>query len=343
MQILSRDEFKEAVFKRDGYKCVVCRLLPSEDAHHILDRSLWNKESLGYLIDNGVSLCSDHHLEAEKTLISCEQLRKAAGITNIVMPEHFFEDERYDHWGNIILPSGARIKGELFGEENVQRILKQADVLKDFLKYIKYPRTYHCSWSENLQNDDRMHQDISFFDGKEVIGSIKVDGECTSLYSDYIHARSIDSKHHESRSWVKKLHGQIAHEIPKGYRICGENMYAKHSIHYKHLLSYFYVYSVWDENNTALTWDETVEWSYLLNLLTVPVFYRGIWDKEKVHEGFLDYQKRSLDPVEGYVIRLAGRIVYKDYRRSYMKFVRKDHVQTSEFWMTEPVVPNILG
>jgi hypothetical protein len=351
--LLTREEFKRQVFKRDSLPCppqkcdgswslcVKCKR-PAVDAHHLIDRVLW--ENGGYFIENGVSLCDRCHLLAEQTILSCQELRDLAGIKNILLPDHFFSDEEYDKWGNLILPTGMRIKGELFGEENVQRILP-SQILALFLPYIKYPRTMHFPWSENLQNDDRMHDNIDFFIGKEVVASEKMDGECSSLYSDYFHARSLDSLHHESRAWVKALHGRIAHEIPIGYRICGENMYAKHSIHYHHLPSYFLVYSIWDENNIALSWDDTVQYCGILGLPTVPVFYRGIWGTETrsdLEKAFKIYQNVSQDTVEGYVVRVTGRVPYKDYRHSYAKWVRKGHVQTSVFWMREKVVPNEL-
>jgi len=336
-ELLSRDDFKTAVFNRDGGLCVICKN-QAADVHHIIDRSLW--ENGGYFIENGVSLCEKHHLDAEMTLISCDDLRTAAGITTVLLPDHFYMDERYDHWGNIIMPSGMRIKGELFGEENIQKILKKAGVLDQFMKYVKFPRTYHLNFSENLQNDDRQHQDDHFFDGKEVVVSEKVDGECSSLYNDYMHARSIDSKHHESRAWLKSLHGQIAQDIPQGFRICGENLYAKHSIHYLHLKSYFYVYSIWDENNCMLSWDETVDWCHLLGLEHVSVMYRGVWNKDKVQGVYRDYCSKSKDDVEGYVIRLPGRIFYKDYRISLGKFVRANHIRTSSHWLEEEMIKN---
>ena len=338
---LTREEFKEAVFKRDGGLCVKCKK-PAEDAHHIIDRILWTDG--GYCVNNGVSLCADCHILAEQTLLSCKELRELAGIKGTLMPGHFFSDEKYDKWGDIILPSGMRIKGELFGEENVQKILPP-EIKALFLNYVKYPRTMHVPWSENLQNDDRMHDNVDFFIGKEVVVSTKMDGECTSAYSDYIHARSIDSKNHESRTWVKALHGRIAHEIPDKWRICGENMYAKHSIYYHNLEDYFLVYSIWDENNIALSWDDTVTYAEMLGLKTVPVFFRGIWNPEtvtEITEAYENYCKASLDPVEGYVIRVAGTVPYKDYRRSYAKWVRGAHVRTSSHWMTEKVIPNEL-
>lgn len=337
-QLLTREQFKAVVFERDKYKCMVCGA-DAVDAHHIIDRSLWDDG--GYYADNGVSLCSDCHLRAEKTLISCEELREAAGIKVVVLPEHFYADQTYDHWGNIS-SGGALIKGELFHEPHVQKILKEAGVLDRFSPYVKYPRTYHLPWSPNLQNDDRQHENVDFFTGKDVVATIKMDGENTSMYGDYIHARSVTSRHHESRSWVKALHGRIRWDLPDGWRVCGENMYAEHSIHYNHLQSYFEVFSIWDENNLCLSWGDTKFYSELLGLHIVPVVYVGPWDRDAIEKAFDFYVGNSRDEVEGYVVRVRESFSYRDYRRCVAKYVRKNHVQTDEFWMSKPVVPNGL-
>lgn len=139
---------------------------------------------------------------------------------------------------------------------------------------IKYPRTFHFPWS-NTHSDDKLLDNCDHFLGKEIIATVKMDGECTTMYRNHIHARSLDSGHHESRSFVKALHGSICNDIQDNYRICGENLWAKHSIHYKHLHAYFQVFSIW-MNNMALSWDDTIEWCELLGLSTVPVLYRGI-------------------------------------------------------------------
>ena len=44
-------------------------------------------------------------------------------------------------------------------------------------KLYKHPRIYHAPWSENLQNDDRRHPDMSVFDGQIVVVTEKLDGE----------------------------------------------------------------------------------------------------------------------------------------------------------------------
>jgi len=337
MILLSREEFYRQVFNRDHGKCVVCGIM-AIDAHHLIDRSLF--EDGGYYIDNGVSLCAEHHLQAERTVISCKALRKLAGITHIVLPEHLDTDEEWDHWANIVMPTGARLRGELFFQENVQKALKDGKVLGDFLPYVKYPRTYHLPSSPNLQNDDRQHKNVDALFQLPLFATIKMDGENTTLYPDYIHARSLSSVHHESRSMVKALHGRIAHEIPNGWRICGENLFAKHSIHYHHLKDFFYVFSIWNEKNEALSWQDTVEYCEVLGLHTVPVFHSGITCQLMVQEEFEKYCAISPDEVEGYVLRFSGKIPYHLFKTRTAKYVRANHVQTDEFWMTQPVVPN---
>ena len=103
----------------------------------------------------------------------------------------------------------------------------------------------HLPWSPGLQNDDRVIESLDGFVGKRVIVTEKLDGENTTMYNDAIHARSIDGRHHPSRDWVKGFHGSIKHLIHPLYRVCGENVYAEHSIHYNALKTYFYGFGLW--------------------------------------------------------------------------------------------------
>lgn len=50
MKLLTRDEFREGVFERDGHKCVVCGD-DARDAHHIMERRLFADG--GYYMENG--------------------------------------------------------------------------------------------------------------------------------------------------------------------------------------------------------------------------------------------------------------------------------------------------
>lgn len=335
-KLLNKENFRNSVFERDNHKCVICDQ-EAVDAHHIIDRRLWNNG--GYYLNNGASLCEIHHIKAEKTEMSCDHLREKIGITNPILPEHLYKDYSYDKWGNIILKNGNRLRGELFYHKSVQKTLE--DVLHLFITYIKYPRTYHLPWSLGKTNDDRSLKNVSDFEGKEVIVTQKMDGEQTSIYNNYIHARSINSSNHISRSWIKNLHGKFSYKIPDNWRICGENLYAKHSIHYKKLPSYFMVFSIWNNINECLSWDDTEAFSKMLNLEVVPIFYRGLWDKNKIKE-LQSVTTTKYGECEGYVVRLSDKFKYQDFKKSVAKCVRKNHVKTNSFWMRQ-IVPNLLN
>ena len=333
--LLNRIDFKSCVFDRDNHKCVICGD-PAVDAHHIIERHLFNDG--GYYIDNGVSLCETHHLEAEMTIISPTILRKSANITNIILPEHLYVDANYDKWGNEILPNGQRLQGELFNTESVQKILGQSNLLNIFTNYIKYSRTFHLPWSEGITSDDKIIRSLKHFEGKYVIATEKMDGENTSMYTDYIHARSINSNNHPSRNWVKGLWSEIKYNIPEQWRLCGENLFAKHSIHYTSennnlLKSFFYMFSIWDERNMCLSWNETKEWAELLDLELVPVLYEGVFDIDALKN--IDVTHK-----EGYVLRIQDEFHYSNFRNCVSKYVRANHVQTSNHWTSEKIIPN---
>ena len=325
-KLLTRDDFKEKVFSRDNHTCVFCDL-PPQDAHHILERRLWPDG--GYYLENGASVCAEHHIKCEQTVISVEEIREAAGITKKIVPPHFYDDHVYDKWGNPVLEGNRRGRGELFNDESVQKVLGQGGVLELFTPYVKYPRTNHLPWSPGVNDDDRVLGSLSHFEGKRVIVTEKMDGENTTFYDDHIHARSIDSRGGEDRAWVKQFWATIAYEIPELWRICGENLWAEHSIHYDNLKSYFYGFSIWNEKNECLSWDETLEWFELFNITPVPVLYDGIWDEKKIRAIEKDLKWESN---EGYVVRLAESFTYGQFKNSIVKFVRKGHVQTTKHW-----------
>jgi len=331
--LLTRDQFREAVFTRDKHRCVNCGLL-GVDAHHIVERRLFSDG--GYYIKNGVMLCETCHLAAEATLISCTTLRAKANIEQIVLPSHFFSDQEYDKWGNMILSNGTRMMGELFYEEPVQKILRP--VLDFFTDRIKYPRTFHFKWSPNLQNDDRMLKSTEEWEGVEYVFTEKMDGEGTTFYNGDLHARSLEFEAHPSRTFIKVIHAACSYDIPKNYRVCGENLTAKHSIKYSGLPSYFMVFGVW-HGLTCLAWDETVEWTQLLGLEHVPVIHRGPYSDALCKELCATIHP---DKQEGIVARPARSFHMREYPFVVGKYVRRGHVQTDEHWMSKPVEFNGL-
>ena len=221
------------------------------------------------------------------------------------------------------------------------------NVLGDFTNKVKYPRTFHLPWSPGMNRDDRKMGGIEVFENERVIICEKLDGENTTMYSDLLHARSIDTNSHPSRNWIKNLWAQTAYNIPLDWRICGENMFAKHAIHYTNansnaLDTYFYMFSIWNDRNICLSWDETKEWAELLGFTLVPVLYDGIWDMEVI-EKFNKQMESNTGTIEGYVVRLAREYHYSEFRNVCGKYVREDHVQNNHtHWASQKVIKNEL-
>lgn len=338
ISLLSRDDFREAVFARDGHSCVFCGR-SAADAHHILERRLWPDG--GYYLDNGASVCAEHHIQCEQTRISVEDVRAACGIKRVVVPPHLYADQAYDKWGNPVMSNGQRLKGDLFFDESVQKALTQGGALGLFSDWVKYPRTHHLPWSEGVNEDDRVIDSLRAFAGRRVIVTEKMDGENTSLYRDHCHARSVDGRGHPSRAWVKQFWSGIRADIPKGWRICGENLYARHSIRYHELPSFFLGFSIWNERNVCLGWDDTLEWFSLLGITPVPVLYDDVFEERSIRKL---WSPRDWESREGYVVRVADSIRYADFRTCVAKFVRKDHIQTVKHWIQgQPIERNELA
>lgn len=203
---------------------------------------------------------------------------------------------------------------------------------------IKYPRTFHLPQSPGATSDDKVCHDLSRLLGQKCVITEKMDGENCTMYNDGVHSRSVDSGYHPSRTWVTKLQAEHGSSIPDNMRVCGENVFAKHSIMYHDLESYFLAFSVW-EHATCLSWDKTVDWLDLLNFKTVPVLFVGILTEHIINETI-----KSINPTttEGFVIRLFDQFTSDEFNRCVVKWVRPNHVSTEGHWMFSQIVQNGL-
>ena len=210
------------------------------------------------------------------------------------------------------------------------------------MKRSKYPRTPHLRWSPGATSDDKWLEDPSCFNGREVVVTEKLDGENTTVYPDgTCHARSLSSGPHPSRDWMRALAGRIGRELPHGWRICGENLFAVHSIAYSALPSFFLAFGMMDRQR-FMSWDEVIAWANLLDLTLVPVLYRGPWNEEAIRACFTGRSCYGGEQ-EGYVVRLAQSFDLSSFGRSIAKYVQASHVQTDEHWMSRSVVKNGLA
>jgi len=204
---------------------------------------------------------------------------------------------------------------------------------------VKYPRTFHHPTSPGVQSDDKILHDLGAFEGAEIVVTEKMDGENTSLYTDGFHARSLDTGYHPSRDWLAGFHATIAFRIPPGWRICGENLYARHSVVYTDLPSYFLGFSAWNVANDCLSWDDTLAFFAQIGVTPVRQVFRGRFSPTLLGElgAALDTDRQ-----EGLVMRLAGSFPYTAFPQSVVKWVRRGHVQSDRHWSKGPLVANEL-
>lgn len=201
----------------------------------------------------------------------------------------------------------------------------------------KYNRTYHLPWSPGSTNDDRISNSVDSLIGKQIVITEKLDGENCGMTDPGVYARShaaftVSPWSREVRS-LHKL--KVENQLGNGVYLFGENMEGIHSIEYTNLTSYFYIFGIRD-NNIWIPWEKVEEYSYLLDIPTVPVLFKGVVNSEKELKELTE--KLATEPSklgglrEGLVVRNSG-IFHDDYfADNVMKWVRKDHVQTDEHW-----------
>ena len=213
----------------------------------------------------------------------------------------------------------------------------------DLSDKVKYPRSYHLPFSPGATSDDKKwtnEQAIAYTTGKDLVVTEKLDGSNVSLYSDYYHNRSINTSYHPAFDWIKRYHSEIAINIPNGIRICGEYLYNTHSISYDNLESYFYGFSVW-EGNKCLSWEDTLEWFKLLDITPVPTVAENIGYHDKlitmIGEDVVNQGK------EGIVVRNRDSFSIDKFSQNLAKYVRANHVTSSEHWLHSKLVQNKLG
>lgn len=201
----------------------------------------------------------------------------------------------------------------------------------------KYNRTYHLDFSPGATNDDRIADSVDSLIGIPIIITEKLDGENTGMTNDGVYARSHAA--FTTSPWsreVRQLHTlKIEGNLEENVFIFGENMEGIHSIEYTDIDSYFYMFGVRD-NDIWLSWDKVEEYSYLLDIPTVPILYSGIINSKKelteIVKRIMSEPSELGGEKEGVVIRKYGQFHNDDFANYLQKWVRRDHVTTDEHW-----------
>ena len=201
----------------------------------------------------------------------------------------------------------------------------------------KYNRTYHLFFSPGTTSDDRISDDVDALLGTEIVITEKLDGENCGMTDEGVYARSHAT--FTTSAWsreVRQLHKmKVENMLGEGVFLFGENMEGIHSIEYSNLESYFYIFGVRD-NEIWIPWEQVEEYSYLLDIPTVPVLFKGVVNSAKelqhIVEDLVSKPSELGGKREGIVVRTAGMFHNDDFADNVMKWVRKDHVSTDVHW-----------
>lgn len=212
----------------------------------------------------------------------------------------------------------------------------------------KYNRTLHLPFSPGGSSDDKIAKDVTSLLRRKVIITEKVDGSNVCLEYENCFARTHSGPPtHSSFDGFKALHASVKTLIPDEYQLFGEWCFALHSIPYDKLPSYFLMFGIRDVNQGIWeSWNNVNLWALEINTPTVPELWSGFIKTEselqKIVEDLAKEPSKLGTVREGVVIRIAESFLDEDFSKCVMKWVRKDHVQTSDHWKDQEIVRNQL-
>ncbi len=172
----------------------------------------------------------------------------------------------------------------------------------------------------------------------EVVFTEKLDGENTTIHSQGCHPRSIDARYHPSRDWMKAFATGISPQLDEDERIVGEYLFARHSIAYSALPTYFLGFA-WIKAKRVQSWDATLSRFLELGIAAVPELYRGRFSVKVLADVIAGL---DLDTQEGFVVRATAAFNEEDMPTHHAKYVRGGHVQSDTHWMNAELVKNRL-
>lgn len=333
---MNRRKFRQEVFGRDGGVCVVpwCKT-PAEDAHHILERGLWDEG--GYFPENGASVCDEHHRAAEENDIPPQAFWRWVGIDEPTYPDGI--EPPADKWGEPF----------------------DAPPWKEHRDRIKYPSTGHLPFSPEWDDTRADFGSVDSLIGIPLVVTLKMDGGNAMLVKDTdepVRARNGAHADHESFDRLKKRYWDenVYENLPGHLQVFGENLYAKHSIHYgcdceppcddvgPPVRDTFQVFGVYDTRHDLwLSWDETRRLASKLGFRTALVMGKMSFDNENQFYGDLNRLAEHCvdDGHEGVIVRSRYPFHYGQFGRYVAKYVREGHVDPdAKHWSHRPIVEN---
>ncbi|WP_237388124.1 RNA ligase family protein [Xenorhabdus sp. Sc-CR9] len=210
----------------------------------------------------------------------------------------------------------------------------------------KYGRTFHYPFSPGTTSDDRINhhwwQDMQKI--KRLVHTEKLDGEnnCLNRYGVFARSHAAPTQ----SAWTQQIRQrwEVIKNDLGNIEIFGENLYAIHSIEYRQLEEYFFVFAVRMKEHW-LSWEEVKFYAELFDFPTVPEisisgtrnesdFIQNIIKTTKQGSHFCswDTHSKQVCSMEGIVSRDAGEYLVAEFSHHVFKYVRKNHVKTDIHW-----------
>lgn len=391
---MTRQDFREACVERDGGKCLVpwCDSTVTVDpngpgeVHHIIERELWVDG--GYIPENGACVCNDHHRMAEQNEIPPQAFWRWINIDPVPIPTGL---ENVPGTADIAwVKTDQQLSSTAIGIDKWGERFETPSHA-DKREYHKYPSSRHllpCYWqsdrgtaSERTGRDDTGLTGVESFLDIPLVATVKMDGSNAMLVADAdepVRARNGRDATHDSFDQLKNEYWNrnVYESLPEHLQVFGENMHAKHSIHYgcprdtcgckprnrgPAVQDLFLVFGVYDTRyDLWLSWPETEIIADEIGFPTAPKAYTDArWEYGDYSFNYMDgdsmWQESEQTLVEhlttvgestvdqgheGIIVRSLYPFHYGQFPKKLGKYVRPNHVQTDEHWSQQEIVEN---
>lgn len=212
----------------------------------------------------------------------------------------------------------------------------------------KYPRTPHFVFSPGQTDDDKViHQKyLGALLNRELIITEKMDGQnnCLKGFMENIqNYGGAFARSHQTEtklpwdSYLLKWYHENKYQLKNNTAYFLENLFAIHSIEYKDLDGYLFLFNLFDlKNGMVLSYDEMIEEAERLGLKTPALLYRGKFETITEIKKWMEREIRVASAYgerrEGFVLRVSDAFPINKFDQNVAKFVRENHVQTDEHW-----------
>ena len=231
--------------------------------------------------------------------------------------------------------------------------------------FVKYPRTPHLFGSKGTDDDKHLSEVESreFIADESLIVEEKIDGTNVGIHftsagqmvlqcRGHLITQGMHPQYDLFKQWTAVKRGVVEARLEDRYILCGEWVYARHSVHYRQLPHYFFEFDIYDKEEEAfLSLEKRLSLIEGAGIETVPVLHQGVIGKkareELIGPSLFDsvfenpVTRRTDNLMEGLYLRTeaAGAVAGR------AKFVRPEFVEKvkqSTHWQHQAMVPNLL-